>query len=282
MIKNNLILNKIFTKNNIIKLIENEANIELKKSIQKYMPNHQITCLTDAYSTIFNYMNNSYKNEYIYKNILFNKFILGIHNLNTASALAEIPISNSKADFILLNKNPILFEIKTDLDSFERLDSQLKDYYQAFPKVCILTSETMFKKLKNHYKNLGIYILSNKNTIQRKVEPIADYSNLCYETIFKILRKKEYENILLDTFGFLPDVKPVKYYKACLALFKTINKMEAYEKMIDELKKRNKILDINNFNNKIPYELKSLVYFSNVRPSEYEIIQKNLIKKYRR
>lgn len=40
-------------------------------------------------------------------------------------ALTELPIGDSKADFIMINGRGVVYEIKTDLDNLNRLNSQL-------------------------------------------------------------------------------------------------------------------------------------------------------------
>ncbi|MBU5889902.1 sce7726 family protein, partial [Vibrio cholerae O1] len=77
------------------------------------------------------------RNEYFYKNTLLNKLLLGKHSLNTTTAITEIPINKSKADFILINGKAVVYEIKTGLDSFERLESQIEDYFKAFVNVYV-------------------------------------------------------------------------------------------------------------------------------------------------
>jgi len=46
-----------------------------------------------------------------------------------------------------------------------------------------------------------------------------------------------------------------------------------------ELKKRNKVVDIEKFNN-IPYEMKSIVYFSNLKNKQYDKLENFLSKEY--
>ena len=53
--------------------------------------------------------------------------MLGIHSLNTTSAIVELPIVDSIADFILFNGKAVVYEIKTELDSLERLEGQFSE-----------------------------------------------------------------------------------------------------------------------------------------------------------
>ncbi|MBC8060944.1 MAG: sce7726 family protein, partial [Clostridiaceae bacterium] len=53
-----------------------------------------------------------------------------------------------KADFILINGSAVVYEIKTELDTLDRLDSQIENYYKAFTKVCVITSESNYNKVQ--------------------------------------------------------------------------------------------------------------------------------------
>ena len=114
--------------------------------------------------------------------------------------------------------------------------------------------------------------MTQQETISQTMrkEPIADNSQLDHTVIFKILHKAEYENILIKYFGELPQVSQVFYYGECLKRFSEIPIDLAYALFLKELKKRNKIEHVRL--KEIPYELKSLVYFSRPTTQDWESI----------
>ncbi|MBK5458047.1 sce7726 family protein [Peribacillus sp. TH27] len=266
---NNFILNRLFTQNIFMDLINNNCNTVYNTCIQRYLEEINSFNNEVLINKVYGYMGKKYRNEYFYKNTLLNKLLLGRHSLKTTTALSEVPINKSKADFILINGKAVVYEIKTGLDTFERLDNQINDYYKAFDHVCVVTCESNYKKLSGILKDtkVGIYILTDRNTISVRKESIEERSFLDYPTIFKILRKKEFENILLDYYGELPHTTQVNYYKECLKLFTRIDIEILYEFFIRELKKRN-IKEIEEYN-KVPYELKFMVYFSKFKKNDY-------------
>ena len=213
---------------------------------------------------------------------MLNKLLLGKHSINTTTALTQIPISKSKADFILINGKAVVYEIKTELDTFERLDTQLRDYFKAFNHVCVVTSDSQYDRAASLLQNtpVGIYALTPQNTISSKLrkEPQEDNSRLDYTAIFKVLHKKESENILLQYLGELPVASQAFYYGECLKHFSQIPILEAYTMALKQLKKRNRI-EISEFE-KIPYELKSLIYFSRPSTSDWHAINVFLNQKY--
>lgn len=274
MSENNIILNRLFTQRTFSELIHSSDVAVYNAVVRRYINDPCNKSNGELLSEIYSYMSDEYRNEYFYQNTLLNKLLLGRHSIKTTTALTQIPISKSKADFILINGKAVVYEIKTELDTFERLETQIRDYYKAFDHVCVVTSELQFDQACEILKgtNVGVYALTQQETISqtKRIEPIRDTSQLDYSAIFKILHKDEFESILLKYFNELPKVSQVFYYGECLKKFCEIPMGVAYALFLKELKKRNNI-QISEFK-EIPYELKSLVYFSKPTPKEWESI----------
>lgn len=279
----NTVLSRMFTQNMLKELIEQENRPSstycsiVKRyniSVDDSSKNEQVI------SEIYSYLGREYRNEYFYKNTLLNKLIVNAHRLRTTVALTEVPIARSKADFIMINGKAVVYEIKTELDTFERLKSQIADYYKAFDHVCVVTSEDQSKALESQVVDspVGIYILTKRNTIQRLKEPAIYREALDLESIFKILNKPEYEQLLLQLNDKLPNVTPINYYRTCKELFCRHTVDEVYPLFLKILKSRNRI-DIVDYKT-IPYALRFLVYFSKYKRDDYEKLQKFLNNPY--
>jgi len=270
MNSNHLILNRVFTQNTFTDLLRGQFNSTYCEVIKRYIKNNENKSNRTLISEIYGIMTSGYRNEYVYKNTLLNELLIAKHSLKTTTALTEIPISRSKADFVLINGKAFVYEIKTELDSFDRLENQLSDYYKAFDRVCVVTCEDNLKKLEELLKDslVGIYILTKHNSLSPRKDPIQNRSNLDAKVMFKILRKLEFENIIKTHFGELPTVSQVYYYNQCYKLFKDINIEVAYEYMLNELKKRT-TLEIEEYKG-IPYELKFLAYFTKYKKIDYQ------------
>lgn len=279
---NSSVLNRVFSKKTFIDLIQNESNIIYSSVIKRYLDDKEFNDNNEAISEVYNILLKTHRNEYIYKNTLLNKLLIGRHSLNTTTALTEVPVGKSIADFILINGSATVYEIKTELDSLDRLKSQLDNYYKGFAKVCVITSESYLEKsmIELENTNVGICVLTKRNTISEKKKVIEDFSRLEHETMFKILRKKEYEEIINLHYSRLPDVKPVEYYSECFKMFKNIEIEIAYKYMLKILKQRNKVV-IESFKNIVPKELSSLVYFSDFKEADYNLLEEFLNKEYR-
>lgn len=261
------VLNRIFTQNSFKQILdsyqyESKTKI-LYAAVKRCLIDPESKSNGDIISEIYKYIEYNYRNEYFYKNTLLNKLLLGVHKPTTTTALTEIPIGNSKADFVMINGKAVVYEIKTALDSFERLGTQLRDYYRAFDNVVVLTDEKNCRMAMRLLKDtpVGVYLLTKRDQIHKEKLPEPYMGNLNSLDIFKVLNKNEYESVLLQVYGELPRTTDAKYYRECLKLFNEIDLNVSYDLFKKELKKRNKII-IEEYNY-VPYELKSLIYFSN-------------------
>ena len=279
---NNSILTRVFTQNSLKSFIcPEEQDSILSSVVRRYQISYDDDTKNETIiSEIYHYLGKSYRNEYFYKNSLLNKLIIGAHRINTTTALTEVPVAKSKADFIMINGKAVVYEIKTELDTFDRLETQLTDYYKAFDHVCVVTSEAQSRELLNKFANdpIGVYVLSDKNTLHRVKEPEEYRDNLDKESVFKILNKPEYENIILQIQSDLPSVTPVKYYRECKKILCNLEIDELYNLFLKELKKRNRIDKIDIYD--IPYALRFLVYFSKFQETQIEQLDKYLSKPF--
>ncbi len=126
-------------------------------------------------------------------------------------------------------------------------------------------------------ESVGIYALTERDTIFGRTtvrEPKIYDDDLDHICIFKLLRKREYENVLLQAFGELPQVPPVFHFRVCLERFCEIPIKKAQCMALSELKKRNRIS--NTVFDRIQPELKSTVYFAGLSrklPQLEELLQ---------
>ncbi len=266
---NSLLLNCVFTRNTFEVLLKGQRNDTYNAAIKRYTKSTKNKSNLQLIGEIYEHLDENYRNEYFYKNTLLNKLLLGKHSLRTTTALTEVPIAHSKADFVLVNGKAVVYEIKTELDNFDRLNTQIADYYKAFSYVSVVASESNYSSLKVKLANpsVGIYVLTHRNQLSERRKPIEDRDNLDPSTIFKILRKKEYESILLDYFGTLPEVDQFKYYRACRDLFSRIDIDSSYKSFLMQLKMRANVNE--HLYASVPYELRFLIYFLDLREEDY-------------
>ena len=278
---NYFLLNRVFTRNTFRELIEKRTEETYVTAINRYINDPEDKNNQQLISQFYYKLKKNYRNEYFYKNTLLNKLLFGVHSPKTTTALTEVPVFKSKADFILINGKAVVYEIKTGLDNLERLETQLNDYYKAFDHVSVVTCQSNYKAIEKKLSgtSVGIYLLTNRNSLSEKKKPIEDNANLDLNIIFKVLRKSEYESILMIHYGQLPNVSQFNYYNECKQMFCQINTVIAYQLFLSELKKRNRT-DTSLYDT-VPYELKFLMYFSNLKKKDYENLKIFLESKFR-
>lgn len=270
------ILNSVFTKTMLNKCLSVGHNDILICMAERYKL--QGKTYGDLLKIIYKTIKKEYRNEYYYKNTLLNKLLLGVHSVRTTTALTELPIANSKADFILINGKAVVYEIKTELDNIDRLENQINDYYKAFDHVAVVTYEKNIKNslelIQRINKPVGVYCLRKSGVLSTVVKPLPYRILLDKGVIFSILRKHEYEEILRRYYTALPDVSSFVYYKECKKLFLELPMEEVYQEFLSVLKKRI-VVDEYRFKD-IPYEIKFLAYFNKLKINDYHQLTKFL------
>ncbi|KID42275.1 sce7726 family protein [Fructilactobacillus fructivorans] len=275
-------LNKLFTIKSLNNLIY-ERNVDNYKKIVNKLngkPNEMLNL--QNLKLIYKYMSVHHRNEYFYKNTLLNKILLGRHSINTSTAIRELPIDGNILDFLIVNGTGSVYEIKTELDNLQRLKKQLDAYYRAFSFCNVVTDETHLKEIKRdiNIPELGILVLTKRNTLHEEKKAKEKTNHLNHKTMFRILRKYEFENILMNEFGYLPDINSLRYYDECFKMFRHINIFHAQKLMLAQLKRRCNINSNNlgSFNN-VPKEIKFIIYFSNYKKNDFNKLNSFLYKK---
>ena len=282
MDKTQFLISKIFTIPYFDRLIEeNNVPDSFQKCITRYVKDDQDLTYGKVISRIYSYMDNEYRNEYYYKNTLFNNLLLQKHSLLETAALTELPIANSKADFVMINGKGIVYEIKTDLDNLQRLESQIIDYYKVFKYVNVVVSKKQLGKVKEFLQEtkVGIYELTDSKKFICRKKPYSNKDGLSYQALFQMLRKKEFESILMEYYGKLPEVNDFDYYREALRLIEkkiSINKFQ--ELVMIALKRRTILQEEDVFKNKVPEELSFYVYFSKKNRTNYKLVNEFLKK----
>jgi hypothetical protein len=220
---------------------------------------------------LYKEMFKNYRNEYLFKNAIVNKLLLGKYSINTTTLLNEFKIGKAIADTILINGEVQLFEIKTDLDRLHRLDQQLKEYQKAVEKIYIVADPKNIYQLKEKYTNepYGLIEFTSNNILRHHKDAAEDTDYLDHETLFKLLRKEEYLRIISEYFKYQPNVPNTKIFRECLAIIKNIN-VRKFQKMVFKIIKERNIKHPNLLlDPRVPDELKLLCYTLDLSQEQY-------------
>lgn len=260
---NNGYLNKFFTKKRILeKIFDN--NFQKEEFIKEVNDNYKI-------------LKKEYRNEFFFKTTLFNKYLLGRYSISTSVAFSEMSVGKSKADFCIINKNKaMVFEIKTDLDNLDRLAYQIADYYKVFSYVSVVTTETnyypVWKIIKDYYPEVGIIVLTENVTLSERKKATLNNTKLDYLSLFKLLRKPEYEGLIRMKFNVPTDIRPVENFQVFFSYFRKIDILDAQKMVFNTLKKR---VDLKNSKqlNTLPTSIRWLLYSANLKSSQFKEIE---------
>jgi len=188
---------------------------------------------------VYGFLFRNYRNEYIYKNTLVNKILLGRHSLNTSQMLTEFRVGQSKADIVLLNGTFTVYEIKSQYDSFARLGKQIESYFEIFDYINVIASPAQSEKLISILPDrVGVLVLTDRSSISTLRKPVSNKENIKLRVLFDSLRKSEYIAIIKEYYGIVPDVPNTQIYTECKELFCKMPPNRAYNMAIKILKKR--------------------------------------------
>lgn len=216
----------------------------------------------DFYDAIFQRLIREYRHEYIYKNAIAEKILLGKHNLNTAFMLTEFRVDDCKADAVVLNGTSHVYEIKSEMDSFDRLDRQLTAYRKMFDFITVITTERLFKAVDERVPpEVGIRVLAEggyqfKRGAYR--EAVSNKANVDPLVIFNSLQRPEYLRILKEELGVsLNHLPNTQVYGEARKHFVQLTSEAAHDKMVEVLKLRKQTRRLAEFIMEVPGSLKA-------------------------
>jgi len=275
------VMAEIFSPSIFREIIHGGKNDAIIKKIKRYTLANNQSDVSEAIKLLYSALLASYRTEYFYKNALLTEQLLKKYNLSTTIVLNEFKIGNSKADFVLLNGESRVYEIKSDLDSLQKLPKQIADYKKFSDKIYIVTCEKFIEKIMEEYENssIGIILFNEQNELKEFKSAKSDSSQLEHEIIFKTLRKNEYLDIIKNYFGFIPDAPNTKIFSVCKELVSEIDIKEFQKLAVEKLKKRRlQCVDLLK-SNSTPNELKYLCYINDLSEMEYLRLFKFLNRK---
>lgn len=213
------------------------ANLLMQVNLKKSLLNK--LKIGDFYEEALEALSFQEKNEYVYKNVLARKLLLGKHSLNTASMFFEFRAGDSKLDALMINGSSHAYEIKTELDELKRLPHQLLDYQKRFEHVWVLTNDRHVAGIEAiAAKDIGISVLNKKGQISIIREARKQHAYLDSIAIMSSLRRHEYTNIV-KSLGFdVIGIPNTQIYTAASSFIAGVNPVKVHDLMKRELKIR--------------------------------------------
>lgn len=184
----------------------------------------------------------NYRSEYIYKSEIYGRIrkqnkIKGINGV-----LTEVRSGKSIADLLWLNGTSIAYEIKTEIDTNRRLEQQIESYQHLYKETVVVTHERNIQAINAILPNTTGIMYLTKNGMLKVYRDSVEFAKLLNpEVMYLTLRRTEYEAIILEAYGFVPNVSDAHIYNECKKMFVNIPPLQAHDLMVKQLKKRSSI-----------------------------------------
>lgn len=198
------------------------------------------------------------RHEYIYKNAIAHKVLIGKHSLNTACMLTEFRAGNCKADVVILNGTSTVYEIKSERDALGRLQRQLSEYLKVFDYVQVIAGENHIMALESLIpEQVGIQVLTDRFTIRDHRPAVSNARNVCPEHVFESLQRSEYLAILNAHGIAVPEVPNTRIHAVAKELFITLTPEQAHQGMVEVLQRTRSPIALRDFVEAVPSALKA-------------------------
>lgn len=215
---------RVFTSGVMRELAKNGYSKVLSR-LMGSLPKLPEGCLVDFFEHAYARLCHEHgRNEYIYKNVLTHKLLLGTHSLQAAAVIPELRVGTAKADFTVFNGTSSVYEIKTDRDTLKRLQNQIAQYRLFFDHIHVIAGESHIEELIHDLPSMvGVVKISKRMQRTTIREATPNWMNTDPAIIFDTLRRDEI-NALLSKNGFVvPCVPNTQMRKAQFEQFKQLD-----------------------------------------------------------
>jgi hypothetical protein len=193
--------------------------------------------LSLAFDAAHEQLASNYRCEYVYKSAVIKQAMATEPH---AHAMTGVPVFLSIADVVVAGEAASAFEIKTDLDSFARLDLQVLSYSRCFENVHVVTSESKAARVLDAVPDhVGVRALGEGSSTLTTVRPASGGpSRLDPVSLFRVLRQSERLAVLHRQLGYTVDVPSALLYRRTAELFTSLPLDAAYQEFVTELRHR--------------------------------------------
>lgn len=187
----------------------------------------------------YDHLKKNYRCEYVYKNEIATQLLLKYHKDNSATLLKEVNSSSSIADVVIINGATVAYEIKTELDKFDRLPSQLGSYRRIYEYVNVVTHEkAAIGLLEKLDERIGILILDNQGILRSLREASSNRELFDPNVALFTLRQSELVEAHQRLIGRLPAMGSALIYAFCSNWYLSLDQLSAIEVFKYALKSR--------------------------------------------
>ena len=210
------------------------------------------------------------RHEYVYKAAITHKILLGTHSLRTAAMLTEFRVGSCRADVVVLNGTSTAYEIKSERDRLDRLQSQVSAYLRVFANVNVIAGENHVADVRGTVpREVGILVLTSKNQISTDRKPIETVDRILPEEVFDSLRMDEARQIL-ESQGIFPDAVPnTELREELKRYFIHLDPSVLHSEMVNVLRKSRSLLPLHGLLQNLPPSLRAAVVSTRLRRRDH-------------
>lgn len=190
---------------------------------------------------LYKILEKQYQNEYVVKNTFLNTLLLEEYSLDSTMAFSEFRVGDAIADLVLMNGISKAFEIKTELDRDVRLYSQLNEYCQLFDECYIVVPKSQFRYyIQRVDDGIGVVVfeeLDGKYVVTQKRKAKKN-RKVSIDVLMRSVRCDEYKQMVIDSYGCLPDVNAFEMYEVCKDKLSKLSSQKLHALFLKTIKKR--------------------------------------------
>ncbi len=269
----------VFSSTSFARLLKNDDLSFMDAKIERYdfekVKSGQISTYYEYIQYIYRKLELNYQNEYLYKNTFINNLLLKKYGVKNTVTINEFRVGNSIADLVMFNGMSKAFEIKTELDSSKRLKGQLADYTKIFNECYIITHESLVEKYSKEDTTTGIISMQkiNGNLKLKEIRKAVYNDAVDANTLMRCIRTSEYQNIVQEYFGELPQMSSFNMFNICFEMIQQIPQDELSKLFIQVVKKRkSNTIHLKTY----AKELRQLALAMNIDLKKYNELEKQL------
>lgn len=216
--------------------------LELQKYFSPLSPPNPRLPLSKWFDFFYRLLFSNYRCEYVYKNAIATKLYLDRHECLQKSLLTnELRIGESRADVVILNGTSTVYEIKSEYDSFDRLDGQLENYQKVFDRIVVVTTQEKAELVRDRVSDLvGVMSLDWEGELAEIRKPSSNKANTDPGTVFDCMRQGEFCAAVKAEFGNVPKVPNSRIYREAKKLFCQLDSVRAHDLMVEQVRRRGK------------------------------------------
>ena len=234
-------VSQIFSPTLLNKFNESKYEISVKKLLlaAKIYSSEVKWNFIEGLSSAYTYLKSEYRCEYVYMNEIANQLLLKFHDDNSATFLKELFSDKSIADIVIINGNTVAYEIKTELDNFERLAGQIDSYLNLYDKTYLVTHKEALKPtLLRIPGEIGVIIFEEDGKLTTVKEAACCVNRFDPKKAVFTLRQSELNKAYKKYEGCLPVMGTAVVHSYLIEWFTGLDQGSAHTIFAESLKSR--------------------------------------------